>query len=129
MNSTWSVGFLKWPLICILDYNNDINSLSLARPSPVTLLIVKIGVTLSEAKEFAKTLISSSSLTITGILPHPGDFNIFTNVSLVYSYTFYGAISILVMTMKMGTFKAREIPKCSLVILLTPMFAPTIIIL
>lgn len=49
-NSTGSLGFLKYPLMSILEVRRLKNSLSLGIPSPVTLEIVKIGQTLSEAK-------------------------------------------------------------------------------
>lgn len=39
-----------------------------------------------------------------------------------------GAMSIFVRTTMKGIFRNREIPRCSLVILDTPMFEPTMII-
>ena len=56
---------------------------------------------------------SSTEDTIMGILWQPGDLRIFWSSFIVPSSTLTGHMSIFVITMNTGTFKARASPRCS----------------
>ena len=129
-NSTGSVLRPNYPDDRTRDFREEINSLSFGIPSPVTFEIENIGQTTLSGIAFAMTEMSSFSSveTTIGFLPAYGEESIFCNVAIVSSRTFLGAISILVTTTNSGTPRASDIPKCSLVILLTPILAPTTII-
>jgi len=104
------------------------NSFSLSRPYPVTLDIEKMGQVWLLGMALAAISMSELSIMMLTYLPACLDSIIFVKVVIVSSKTYFGAISTLVTTIKTGIPKAREIPRCSRVMRLTPMFAPTTII-
>ena len=95
-------------------------------PAPVTEEIKNIGAILSLTNVVDISIASSLDLMNNGVLRQLEDFKILTNCFNVCSKTFGGAISILVIQIKTGTFKASDIAKCSLDIPIKPAFAPTI---
>lgn len=80
---------------------------------------------LSDVKFVAEQMTSSVFWTMTGIFRQPEDLRIFCRSLRVSCRTFGGHMSIFVTTTNTGTFRARARPKCSLVMPITPAFAPT----
>lgn len=99
---------------------------SIARPSPETFDTRKIGTDLLWTTFFAATTTSSIDCTMVGILrPAPLDLRILEMVAIVSSSTCGGAISILVTTTKAGSARLTAMPRCSLVMRVTPMLPPS----
>ena len=84
-NSTGSVGSPNCPEIYVLDFREAKNSLSLGRPSPVTLEIVKIGQVTLLGIAFAHISTSEVSEIRFTCFPACFDSRILVNVYIVSS--------------------------------------------
>ena len=103
--------------------NCDRKDFKSSNPSPVTVLTWKIGTKLPKGIFCAANSASFSDLTLKTDFCSPV-FNNEVNVFIVFSLTSFGAISTFVKTIKKGIFNDITIPKCSLVILCTPILVP-----
>lgn len=90
------------------------NSRTRSRDWPVTFETWKTGQMRWEMNCVAVEMQSARLLTKIGILRAPGDLRILVSCVIVCWRIWGGQMSILVITTRTGTFKARAMPRCSL---------------